>query len=60
MAVARNGCSMDYHGNHYFTDVKINVLHQEMSDVSYVIELNHMLHKNLLIQANNAICSHVK
>ena len=29
-------------------------------DVSYIIELNHMLHKNLLFQASNANCSHFK
>ena len=40
---------MDYHGNHYFTDVKINVFAAGSPDVSYIIELNHMLHKNFAI-----------
>ena len=25
----RNRCSMEYHGNHYFTDIRIGVLHHE-------------------------------
>ena len=54
-----SGCSMDFHGNHYFTDVKINIP-TGRSDVSYSIELNHMLHKNLLFQANNAYIFHLK
>ena len=45
---------MDYHGTHYFTDVKISDLAAGRPDVSYIIELNHMLHYNLLFQANNA------
>ena len=45
---------MDYSGNHYFTDVKISDFAAGRPDVSYIIELNHMLHKNLLFQANNA------
>ena len=45
---------MDYHGNQYSTDVKISDFAAGMSDVSYIIELNCMLHKNLLFQANNA------
>ena len=31
---------MDYHGNHYFTDVKISDFAAGRPDVSYVIELN--------------------
>ena len=51
---------MDYHDNHYFTDVKISNFAAERHDVSYIIELNHMLHKNLLFQANNAHIFHFK
>ena len=40
---------MDYHGNHYFTDVKISDFAAGRPDVSYIIELNHML-----FHANNA------
>ena len=39
---------MDYHGKHYFTDVKIRDFAAGKRDVSYIIELNHMLRKNLL------------
>ena len=45
---------MDFHSNHYFIDVKISDFAAERPDVSYIIELNHMLHNNLLFQANNA------
>ena len=45
---------MDYHGNHYFTDVKVSDFAAGRPGVSYIIELSHMLHKNLLFQANNA------
>ena len=45
---------MDYHGNHYFTNVKISDFQAGRPDVSYIIELKHMLHNNLLLQANNA------
>ena len=52
---------MDYHGNHYFTDVKIiSDSAAGRPDVSYIIELKHMLHKNLLFQANNAHIFHFK
>ena len=51
---------MDYHGNHYFTDVKISDFAAGMPDVSYNIALSHMLHKNLLFQANNAHICHFK
>ena len=44
---------MDYHGNHYFIDVKISDFVAGRPDVSFIIELNHMLHKNLF-QTNNA------
>ena len=30
---------MDFHGNHYFTDVKISDIATGRSDVSYIIEL---------------------
>ena len=53
-------CSMDFHGNHYFTDVKISDIAAGRSDVPYIIELNHMLHKNFLFQANNADIFHFK
>ena len=51
-----SGCSMDYHGNRYFTDVKkkISDFAAERPDVSNIIELSHMLHTQLLFQANNA------
>ena len=42
----RSGCSMDYHGNHYFSDVKISDFVAGNPEVSYIIELNHMLHYN--------------
>ena len=48
---------MDYHGNHYFTDVKISDFVAERLDVSYIIGLNHMLRNNLLFQANMHIFS---
>ena len=50
----RSGCSTDYHGNHYFTDVKISDFAAGMLDVSYIIELSHMLYKHVLFQANDA------
>ena len=40
---------MDYHGNHYFTDVKIINFVAGKPDVSYVIKLNHMLHSSAAI-----------
>ena len=46
---------MDYHGNHYFTDVKISDFAAGRPDVSYIIE-----QKNLLFQANNAHIFHFK
>ena len=51
---------MDYHGNHYFTDVKISDFAAGRSDVSYIMELNYMLGNNLLFQANNAHIFHFK
>ena len=36
---------MDYHGNHYFTDVTISDCAAGRPDVLYITELNHMLHK---------------
>ena len=51
---------MDYYGNHYFTNVKISDFAARRPDVSYIIELNHMLHHNLLFQANNAHIFHFK
>ena len=51
---------MDFHGNHYFTDVKMSDIAAGRFDVSYIIELSHMLHKNLLFQANNAHIFHFK
>ena len=45
---------MDYHGNHYFTDVKISDFAAGRPDVSYIVELNCMLLKIWLFQANNA------
>ena len=51
---------MDYHGNHYFTDVKISDFAAVRPDVYYIIELSHMLHNNLLFQANNAHIFHSK
>ena len=51
---------MDYHGNHYFTDVKISDFATGRPNVSYIIELNHGLHNNLLFEANNAHNFHFK
>ena len=51
---------MDFNGNHYFTDVKISEIAAGRSDLSYIIELSHMLHKNLLFQTNNAPIFHFK
>ena len=51
---------MDYHGNHYFTDVKIRDFEARSPDVSYIIDLSHMQHKQLLFQANNAHIFHFK
>ena len=53
-SLLKSGCSMDYHGNHDFTVVKIRDFATGRPAVSYIIELNHMLHKNLLFQANTA------
>ena len=44
---------MDYHGSHYFIDVKISDFATGRPDVSYII-------KNLLFQANNAHIFHFK
>ena len=42
----KNGCSMDYHGNKYFLNIKKNECFATgRPDASYVIELKHMLHK---------------
>ena len=49
---------MDFHCNHYVTDVKISDFAAGMPDVSYIIELSHMLHKHLLFQANNSHIFH--
>ena len=51
---------MDYHGNNYFTDVKIIEFAAGRPDVSYIIELSHKLHKHLLFQAINAQIFHFK
>ena len=39
---------MDNHGNLYFTDEKISVLHQEGLMFLY-FELNHILHKRFVV-----------
>ena len=41
---------MDFQSNQYFTDVKGSDIAAGRSDVSYIIELNHMLQKHLLFQ----------
>ena len=51
---------MDYHGNHYFTDVKIGVLHEEGLMYHTLLNLTKCYIKNLLFQANGANCSHFK
>ena len=51
---------MYYHGNHYFTDVKISDFAAGRPAVSYIIELNNLLHKNVLVQANNTHIFHFK
>ena len=51
---------MDYHGDHYFTGVKIRDFSAGRPDVPCIIELNRMLHNNLLFQANNAHIFHFK
>ena len=51
---------MEYHGNHNFTDIKISDCVAGRPDVSCITKLNHMLHKILLFQANNAQVSHFK
>ena len=51
---------MDFQGNHYFTDVKISDIAAGRSDVSCIIELNYMLPKMLLFQANNTHVFHFK
>ena len=56
----KGGCSMDYHGNHYFTDIKLSDFAAGRPDVAYIIELNHMLHYNLLSETNNAHLFHFK
>ena len=40
---------MDYHGNHYFLNIKMSVFATGRPDASYVIEHNHMLHKILAV-----------
>ena len=44
----------------YFTDVKISDIAAGRSDISYIIELNHMLQKHLLFQANDIHIYHFK
>ena len=56
----RSGCSMDYHGNNYFIDVKISDFAAGRTDASYIIKLNHLLHKTLLFQANDSHIFHFK
>ena len=51
---------MHYHGNHYSTVVKKKDFAAGRPDVSYIIELSHMLHKNVLFHANNAQIFHFK
>ena len=51
---------MDYHGNHYFTDVKISDFAAGRPDVSYIIELNTCYTTTWLFQANNAHIFHFK
>ena len=51
---------MDYHGSHYFTDVKTSDFAAGRPDVSYITELSHMLHINLLFQAKYAHIFHFK
>ena len=51
---------MEYHGNHYFTDVKISDFVAGRPYASCITKPNHMLHKILLFQANNAQVSHFK
>ena len=60
LAVAKEWLFHDYHGNNYFTHVKISEFAAGRPDVSYIIELSHMLHKHLLFQANNAQTFHFK
>ena len=45
---------MDCHGNLYFTDVKISVLHQEGLMFLILLNLTTCYIKDLLFQANNA------
>ena len=40
---------MDYHGNHYFLNIKMSVVAKRRPDFSYVIELKYMLHKILAV-----------
>ena len=37
---------MDYHGNHYFTDVEISDCFQQEGLMCHSIEMNHMLDNN--------------
>ena len=50
---------MNYHDNHYFTDVKISDFEAGRPDVSYIIEQKPMLHYSLLFQAKNAQIFHL-
>ena len=49
-----SGYFTDYHGNLYFTDVKISVLHQEGLMFLILLNLTTRYIKDLLLQANNA------
>ena len=40
---------MDYHGNHYFLNIKFSVFATGRLDISYVIKLKHMLYKILAV-----------
>ena len=45
---------MDYHGNLYFTNLKISVLHLEGLMFLILLNLTTCYIKDLLFQANNA------
>ena len=51
---------MAYHGDHYFTDVKISDFEAGRSDVSYSIEFSRIIHNNLLFQANKSHISYFR
>ena len=40
---------MDYHGNPYLTAVNISDFATGRSDISYIIELSHVLYKKIAI-----------